>query len=79
MAGAISIRSAPRPATCWPAVAKARQAADLANWDDAMRRREMEYTAGELDAAGLVGSVRAVTGILNFWGLKGLAQSALDV
>lgn len=44
-----------------------------------VRRREREYTDGELDAAGLAGSVRAAIGIPRFWGLKGLASSALDV
>jgi hypothetical protein len=44
-----------------------------------VRERERAYASGETDAAGLTASVRAATGILAFWGLKGLASSALDV
>lgn len=41
--------------------------------------RERAWLAGRLDAAGLAVSVQAATGILKFWGLRGLAVSDLDV
>lgn len=41
--------------------------------------RERAWREGRLDAAELAASVQAATGILKFWGLRGLAASALDV
>lgn len=44
-----------------------------------VRHREREYEAGESSAVDFVGSLQAATGILRFWGLKGLVTSDLDV
>lgn len=44
-----------------------------------VRVREKAYEAGELDAAGLVASFRAANGILEYFGLKGLVSSSMDV
>lgn len=51
----------------------------LARMRRLLRQREREYLSGAIRGEGLTASVRAMTGIHAFWGLKGLAVSRVDV